>query len=122
MRVVPDARTWARIPSWEWHRANVDPVRARTVIAAAEVAHRLEESLSLERSVRLQRLRAVPGVGAMLCSFGVFWFAEALGMEWPGDALSIPLIVAAFLAASGLAIRMLRALLPQGARVEARNV
>jgi len=62
------------------------------------------------------------GVGAMLCSFGVFWFAEALGMEWPGDALSIPLIVAAFLAASGLAIRMLRALLPQGARVEARNV
>ena len=62
------------------------------------------------------------GVGAMLCSFGVFWFAEALGMEWPGDALSIPLIVAAFLAASWLAVRMLRALLPQGARVEARNV
>src|SRR5216110_1989584 len=38
------------------------------------------------------------GVGAMLCSFGVFWFAEALGMTWPGDALSIPLIVATFLA------------------------
>jgi len=62
------------------------------------------------------------GVGAMLCSFGVFWFAEALGMTWPGDALSIPLIVAAFLAASWLAVRMLRALLPEGARVEARNV
>jgi uncharacterized membrane protein len=62
------------------------------------------------------------GVGAMLCSFGVFWFAEALGMEWPGDALSIPLIVAAFLVASWLAVRMLRTLLPQGARVEARNV
>ena len=62
------------------------------------------------------------GVGAMLCSFGVFWFAESLGMEWPGDALSIPLIVATFLAASWLAIRMLRVLLPQGARIEARNV
>lgn len=62
------------------------------------------------------------GVGAMLCSFGVFWFAESLGMEWPGDALSIPLIVLTFLAASWLAIRMLRALLPQGARIEARNV
>ena len=62
------------------------------------------------------------GVGAMLCSFGVFWFAESLGMEWPGDALSIPLIVATFLAASWLAIRMLRALLPEGARIEARNV
>jgi uncharacterized membrane protein len=62
------------------------------------------------------------GVGAMLCSFGVFWFSEALGMEWPGDALSIPLIVGSFLAASWVAVRMLRALLPQGARVEARNV
>ena len=62
------------------------------------------------------------GVGAMLCSFGVFWFSEALGMEWPGDALSIPLIVLTFLASSWLAVRMLRALLPQGARVEARNV
>ena len=62
------------------------------------------------------------GVGAMLCSFGVFWFAEALGMEWPGDALSIPFVVASFLGASWLAVRMLRALLPQGAEVEARNV
>jgi uncharacterized membrane protein len=62
------------------------------------------------------------GVGAALCSFGVFWFAEALGMSWPGDALSIPLIVVAFLVASWLGIRMLRALLPQGARVEARGV
>jgi uncharacterized membrane protein len=62
------------------------------------------------------------GVGAMLCSFGVFWFAEALGMTWPGDALSIPLIVVAFLAASWLAVRMLKTLLPQGAQIEARNV
>ena len=62
------------------------------------------------------------GVSAMLCSFGVFWFAEALGMEWPGDALSIPFVVASFLGASWLAVRMLRALLPQGAEVEARNV
>jgi uncharacterized membrane protein len=62
------------------------------------------------------------GVGAMLSSFGVFWFAEALGMEWPGDALSIPLVVLAFLAASLIAVRMLRAILPSGAEVQARNV
>ena len=61
-------------------------------------------------------------VGAMLSSFGVFWFAESLGMEWPGDALSIPLIVLTFLAASWLAVRILNVLLPQGAQVEARNV
>src|SRR5207245_7185377 len=25
MRVVPPPEVWARIPSWDWHRANVDP-------------------------------------------------------------------------------------------------
>ena len=73
-------------------------------------------------------LTAVPenwmkfGVGAMLSAFGVFWFGEGIGAEWPGDAASIPVILAAFLAASWLAARMLRGLLPEGARVEARNV
>ena len=62
------------------------------------------------------------GVGAMLSSFGVFWFAEALGMEWPGDALSIPAILAAYLAASWVAVRLLGTILPEGAEVEARNV
>ena len=62
------------------------------------------------------------GVGAILSSFGVFWFAEGLGAEWPGDALSIIAILAVFLAASWLSARMLRLLLPQGAEVAARNV
>jgi uncharacterized membrane protein len=62
------------------------------------------------------------GVGAMLSSFGVFWFAEALGMEWPGDALSILVIVAAFVAASWAAVRMLNAILPRGALVDVRSV
>ncbi len=61
-------------------------------------------------------------VGAMLTSFGVFWFAESLGTEWPGDAASIPLVLAVIGAMSWLAVRMLRALLPGGARLEARNV
>jgi 3-methyladenine DNA glycosylase/8-oxoguanine DNA glycosylase len=63
MRVMPPPAVWRRIPSWDWHRANVDPGRARTVLAAAEVAHRLEESLTLPRPDRLRRLRAVPGIG-----------------------------------------------------------
>jgi uncharacterized membrane protein len=75
-----------------------------------------------------QPLTAVPenwmkfGVGAMLSSFGVFWFGEGVGAHWPGDAASIPLIVGAFLAASWLAVRLLSGVLPEGARVEARNV
>ncbi len=73
-------------------------------------------------------LSAVPenwmkfGVGAMLTAFGVFWFGEGVGAHWPGDAASIPFLLGAFLAASWLSTRMLRGLLPEGARVEARNV
>lgn len=62
------------------------------------------------------------GVGALLSSFGVFWFAEGLGAEWPGDALSVLAILGVLLAASGLAVTMLRAMLPDGAEVAARNV
>ena len=73
-------------------------------------------------------LTAVPenwmkfGVGAMLSSFGVFWFGEGIGAHWPGDAASIPIILAAFLAASWLSERFLKSLVPEGARVAARNV
>ena len=77
MRVMPAASVCKRIPSWEWHRANVDPGRARTVIAAAEVAGRLEESLGMPRSVRLARLRAIPGIGA--------WTAAEVAQRAWGD-------------------------------------
>jgi len=62
------------------------------------------------------------GVGAILSAFGVFWFAEGLGAAWPGDALSVIAILAVFLAAAWLSVRMLRLMLPQGAEVAARNV
>jgi uncharacterized membrane protein len=73
-------------------------------------------------------LTAVPenwmkfGVGAMLTSFGIFWFGEGIGAHWPGDAASIPLILGVILAASWVAAQLLRGLLPEGAHVEARNV
>jgi len=63
MRVFPAADLWRRIPSWEWHRANVDPGRARTIMRAAEVAGRLDESLGMPREERLRRLRSLPGIG-----------------------------------------------------------
>ena len=43
MRVFPPARVWSRLPSWEWHQAGVEAVRARTIAGAASVAGRLEE-------------------------------------------------------------------------------
>src|SRR5258708_13423322 len=62
------------------------------------------------------------GVGAMLSSFGVFWFAEGLGVTWPGDALSLFPILAIFLVTTSLAPPLLRALLPDGAEIAGRNI
>jgi len=63
MRVVPPPQAWARIPSWDWHRAGVEGVRARTIINAAAVAARLEEALDLPPADADRRLRSLPGIG-----------------------------------------------------------
>jgi endonuclease III len=63
MRVFPVPRVWARIPSWDWHRAGVEGVRSRTIITAAEVAARLEEIGGLSPADADRRLRALPGIG-----------------------------------------------------------
>ena len=63
MRVFPSPRTWARIPSWDWHRAGVEGVRARTIITAAAVAARLEEALEEVPAEADRRLRSLPGIG-----------------------------------------------------------
>jgi hypothetical protein len=63
MRVIPPPRAWARIPSWDWHRAGVEGVRARTIIGAADVAARLEQVMELEGAEADRRLRSLPGIG-----------------------------------------------------------
>ncbi|MFD8589676.1 DNA-3-methyladenine glycosylase family protein [Streptomyces sp. NPDC059637] len=63
MRVMPDARTWALIPSWEWHRAGVDGKRSAAVLRAVRVAPRLEEAAGMDGASAADRLRLVPGIG-----------------------------------------------------------
>ena len=63
MRVFPPARVWSRLPSWEWHQAGVEAVRARTIAGAASVAGRLEEIGELAATEADRRLRALPGIG-----------------------------------------------------------
>ena len=63
MRVFPSPRTWARIPSWDWHRAGVEGVRARTIITAAAVAARLEQTLEEDPAEADRRLVSLPGIG-----------------------------------------------------------
>ena len=63
MRVFPPAPAWAHIPSWDWHRAGVEGVRARTIITAAELAGRLEQASELDPAEADRRLRSLPGIG-----------------------------------------------------------
>ena len=61
-------------------------------------------------------------VGVMLSAFGVFWFGEGSGADWPGDAAALLPLVASFLAASWVALRMLKRLVPGGVEVKAKYV
>ena len=63
MRVFPPPQAWRRIPSWEWHRAGAEAVRARTIIGACQVASRLEEIVSMPPDAADRRLQSLPGIG-----------------------------------------------------------
>lgn len=77
MRVPPPAQVWRAIPSWEFHRANVDPGRARTLVGAARRAD------ALERLGDAGPLTSLPGVGV--------WTAAETAQRALGDtdALSV---------------------------------
>jgi 3-methyladenine DNA glycosylase/8-oxoguanine DNA glycosylase len=63
MWVMPAPRTWALIPSWEWHRAGVDNKRASTILRAVRVAGRLEEAVRMSPAEAQARLEVVSGIG-----------------------------------------------------------
>ena len=83
LTVCPAPERWRLIPSWEWHRAGVDPKRSRTVLAAASVASGLERTLVLGRGgVDVSSgLRTVPGVGV--------WTAAETTQRSHGDPDSV---------------------------------
>jgi 3-methyladenine DNA glycosylase/8-oxoguanine DNA glycosylase len=63
MFVPPSAQTLLTVPTWDWHRFGVDLKRQRAVRAAASVARRLEECVTMSPADALDRLQLVPGVG-----------------------------------------------------------
>jgi 3-methyladenine DNA glycosylase/8-oxoguanine DNA glycosylase len=77
LRVPPAPDVWARVPSWEWHRAGVDQTRSRTVVRAASVAGRLEQITDLAHDEASARLRSLPGVGV--------WTAAEVAQRALGD-------------------------------------
>lgn len=83
MRVLPSPEVWRSIPSWEFHRANVDPGRARTVVGCAWRAASLERLVSRPAAEVSDALTALPGVG-------VWTAAETMQRAFgDADALSV---------------------------------
>lgn len=78
MYVPPSAQEWSDVPPWDFHRAGVDPRRARTVRAAAALATRLEEAVQMPPVQARERLQHVPGVGP--------WTAAETAQRAFGDA------------------------------------
>ncbi|GAB3156600.1 DNA-3-methyladenine glycosylase family protein [Microbispora hainanensis] len=64
MYVVPPPEVWRAVPSWDWHRAGAEAVRARTIVNAARHAEKLEGTTTAASSEEADRLlRALPGIG-----------------------------------------------------------
>ena len=85
MRVFPTAEQWAAIPSWDWHRAGVDPQRARTAQACARLGAQVERLATVhgdDHAAVYRGLRSIPGVGV--------WTAAEVGGRALGDADAVP--------------------------------
>ncbi len=78
MRVFPAADVWRNVPSWEFHRANVDPGRARTVVLAAQRAEALERLRTRSPGDARAALMSLPGIGV--------WTAAEVAQRAFGDA------------------------------------
>ncbi len=78
LRLPPDAETWRRIPSWTFHRANVGPERAQTIVRAARLAESLERTAAQDPAEAARRLCSVPGIG--------IWTAAETAQRVYGDA------------------------------------
>ncbi len=82
MRVPPSADVWRHIPSWDFHRANVDPGRARTIVGCAQRAPSLERLASWPAAKARNALTSLPGVGV--------WTAAETAQRAFGDPDALP--------------------------------
>ncbi|POH65256.1 3-methyladenine DNA glycosylase [Cryobacterium zongtaii] len=79
MMVSPGPERWRLVPSWDWHRAGVDPRRSRTAVSVAAVAASLDRPVDAVTASR--RLQSLPGVGR--------WTAAEVTQRSHGDPDSV---------------------------------
>ncbi|GAA4422352.1 DNA-3-methyladenine glycosylase [Actinokineospora soli] len=83
VRVPPTPLDVLAVTDWQWHQVGVDGARRRAIIAAAQVAGRLEKAAELRGVEGRNWLRKVPGIG-------VWTAAEVAQRAWGDpDAVSI---------------------------------
>lgn len=78
MRVPPPGEVWRAIPSWEFHRADVDPGRMRTIVGCAQRAESLERLSARPPAEAREALTSLSGVGV--------WTAAEVAQRAFGDA------------------------------------
>jgi 3-methyladenine DNA glycosylase/8-oxoguanine DNA glycosylase len=107
MRVPPTGDVWRSIPSWEFHRANVDPGRARTIVGCAQRADSLERLCTRSSEQARVALMSLPGVGewtaaetaqrafgdADALSVGDFHLAKMVGWRLLGRPIDDPAMI-----------------------------
>jgi 3-methyladenine DNA glycosylase/8-oxoguanine DNA glycosylase len=107
MRVPPSGEVWRRVPSWEFHLANVDPGRARTIVGCAQRADSLERLVKREPEQARAALMSLPGVGewtaaetaqrafgdADALSVGDFHLSSMVGWRLLGEPVDDPAMV-----------------------------
>src|SRR3954468_4358902 len=106
MRVPPAAEVWRRIPSWEFHVANVDPGRARTIVVWAQRAYSLERLGTRTSEQARAAMMSLPGIGewtaaetaqrafgdADALSVGDYHLASMVGWGLLGRAIDAPAV------------------------------
>ena len=75
--LAPTGAGWAGIPSWAWHRAGVDPGRARSIVTAAGRAAALERLTLRAPADAVAALTSLPGIGG--------WTAAEVAVRAWGD-------------------------------------
>lgn len=63
LRVAPTPAQWAKIPSWEWHKAGVGPQRSATIMRVLRTASGIERLANLPAPEAAQKLQTIPGIG-----------------------------------------------------------
>jgi 3-methyladenine DNA glycosylase/8-oxoguanine DNA glycosylase len=74
----PSPQTWRRVPSWDFHRANVGPQRAATIVRAARLADQLQATVALPAASARAALETVAGIGV--------WTSAEVAQRVYGDA------------------------------------